>query len=741
MGEDILRHSVAVRVAASNRTGSFNETMAQVIISKAEKAPSACAIVGINSIGHIAIESSGRVIPTAFCTSSSLTSSVLRTTVPLLSQHIIHRDTLLAAGLTRYPITPGHAVVDCHGVDELMSMPVSTFLKVMHTVRQVSATLISGSITHRCGLACDGSGVISLLPLHDLNQDWEAVIHNEDEYYVTFPGYLTSKNGPKIADTVLEETRSRIAATTGIAESFNNHFDGDASDQNMFARIVRGEIPQWRIWEDEGYIAFLTPFANTPGFTVLVPRKHLGSDIFKLEDEEFSKIIQATHKVAQYLKKAFDVKRCGIFFEGFEIDYAHVKLIPVHNRFTSQRQLFHPIAVSAPFQRSYEGFLTTQFGPLASDLDSIADNARQLRELHSQRTRIVAPKTWQQPSRHSIQALQSPWYAAVFALQDTLFHATISFFQSQLGYKYTLVPLTTDSISSPMGLGSDSQPVHIVLFDQDTYLADSMQFSLEYVLRIEEGLRGAYYVSCSFRGEDTDHMHLNQFYHAECELLGTLNDGIDVAERYIIAVTHAILDKHVDTIRAVAGTTSHVDDLLSLANKNGGRLPRITLSEALSLKEIVDTAHAWDYAVATDHSKGRTLTRTGERILVEKFGGAVWLTEMDHLSVPFYQAFVPQSSKLKALCADLLFGPGEVLGLGQRHMSACEVGEALKMHEVSKDKYEWYLGIRDEEKGGKQLQTTGWGMGMERYLAWIMKHHDIRDMAIIPRMKGMKFAP
>lgn len=54
-----------------------------------------------------------------------------------------------------------------------------------------------------------------------------------------------------------------------------------------------------------------------------------------------------------------------------------------------------------------------------------------------------------------MEALQSPWYTAVFALQDTLFHTTTFFFQSQLEYKYTLVPVETDSISSPIGLGPD----------------------------------------------------------------------------------------------------------------------------------------------------------------------------------------------------------------------------------------------------------------------------------------------
>ena len=56
---------------------------------------------------------------------------------------------------------------------------------------------------------------------------------------------------------------------------------------------------------------------------------------------------------------------------------------------------------------------------------------------------------------------------------------------------------------------------------------------------------------------------------------------------------------------------------------------------------MVNTAHVWEYVVPTDHSKGRALTRTGEQILIKHFGGAVQLTEMDHLSVLFYQAFVP----------------------------------------------------------------------------------------------------
>ena len=216
--------------------------MAQVILKKAEKAPSACAVLALNSMGDIVVESSGRVFPTASCTASSSKSSVLPATIHLLSQYVLYQDTLVVAGLTRYPITPSHAVVVCRGVAELMSLPLPTFLKVMHTVRQVSATLNFGLSTHRCGMACDGSGALSLIPLHGLSKDWKAIVHNQEEYNALFPGYLTSKNGSKMADAFLEETRFRIVVITGISKPFNNYFDGEALNQNIFARIIRGEL-------------------------------------------------------------------------------------------------------------------------------------------------------------------------------------------------------------------------------------------------------------------------------------------------------------------------------------------------------------------------------------------------------------------------------------------------------------------------------------------------------------------
>lgn len=375
---------------------------------------------------------------------------MIGTTLPLFSQHTFYRDSLLTAGFTRYPWTPGQVVAALNETD-LLSMSAERFLKAMITLRELSFHVNAGVKTYRSALSYDGGRIISLIPLHGLSKEWSPIVYGEQEYYEMFPGYLTSKNGPKISDSSLKKIQSRITRITGLKEPFDYRFDGDPSNQNVFASIVRGDLPQWRVWEDNSYVAFLTPYGNTPGYTVLVPRRHLGSDIFSLEDQEYAEIIKAAYTVAQHLKTAFDVEHCGMFFEGYEINYAHIKLIPVHQD-CSNGKVFVPTLGPAMYHKNYEGYLTTQFGPLASDHDALSVDAANFRKLLANQEQIVAPKT--------------------VALEDALFQESNEFFHKRLGYKYILAPVITDSISSAMGLGSNSLPINIKLNGQDTYLAD-----------------------------------------------------------------------------------------------------------------------------------------------------------------------------------------------------------------------------------------------------------------------------
>ena len=97
---------------------------------------------------------------------------------------------------------------------------------------------------------------------------------------------------------------------------------------------------------------------------------------------------------------------------------------------------------------------------------------------------------------------------------------------------------------------------------------------------------GVYYINISFRGEDFDAIHLNQFYHIECELAGDFDEGISVAERYLVSVISLLLRDQSDIIKASVGIIEHLTVFLELYRQHNQNLPRITLEEALSLPKM-----------------------------------------------------------------------------------------------------------------------------------------------------------
>lgn len=166
------------------------------------------------------------------------------------------------------------------------------------------------------------------------------------------------------------EIQARIrakAASPDAPPSFAFHGE-DPSHPGLFSRIVRGEEQQWRVWEDDGHVAFLTPFPNCPGLTVVVPRRPLTSNIFKLDREDYEGLALASREVSELLEKGLGAWGTGLIFEGFEIDYAHAKLMPLlppsplpNKGETGRPPEFHPI---------YPGYVTSEDGPEA-DLEDL----------------------------------------------------------------------------------------------------------------------------------------------------------------------------------------------------------------------------------------------------------------------------------------------------------------------------------------------------------------------------------
>lgn len=334
---------------------------------------------------------------------------------------------------------------------------------------------------------------------------------------------------------------------------------------------------------------------------------------------------------------------------------------------------------------------------------------------------IMPSKSWQNKKTHYLLALGSEWYKALAIIQNELCIATYDFYRTKNMHTLFL-PVTTNSISSPMGLGSDSLPVEIDLFGQKTFLADSMQFMLEYGCRYFEN--GCFYLMPSFRGESADTRHLCQFYHSEAEIPGNLGDVIALVEEYIRFLCVAFLKDCREIILDIAGTTEHIEAMLRKE-----RIPRVTYDDAIKLLSEMEGCLRYDH-----DNKLTFITAKGEHELINRYGGVVWLTHMDKRIVPFYQA---SHDGVHADCADLLFGIGESVGCGERHATSPEVLRALSEHQVDCEPYEWYI----QMKKSYPLQTAGFGMGTERFILWLLKQNDIRDCQLLPRFNGEVFIP
>jgi len=101
----------------------------------------------------------------------------------------------------------------------------------------------------------------------------------------------------------------------------------------IFCKIVKGEIPSAKVWEDENNFAFLSISPIKPGHTLIIPKKHCDY-IFDMDDEDLAKLIKASKPLARKLKKAFSPKtgRIGIMVAGLEVPHAHVHLIPMDSQ-------------------------------------------------------------------------------------------------------------------------------------------------------------------------------------------------------------------------------------------------------------------------------------------------------------------------------------------------------------------------------------------------------------------------
>ncbi|XP_051802072.1 uncharacterized protein LOC110972482 isoform X2 [Acanthochromis polyacanthus] len=307
-----------------------------------------------------------------------------------LRRHVVWESEGLVAYLHPRPWTPGSVILESSSPGSpggsIFHLQEAEYLSWLLGARAVAELLCERLKVRRCALVSrphrETPAQIRILPLHGLDAEWRPHLAGEEEHNEHDLGYCTSKTAPRWSDSRLTEIQTRIRAELPSPDASPDltFLGDDPAHPGLFSRIVRGEEQQWRVWEDKSHVAFLTPFPNSPGFTVLVPRRPLTSDIFRLEPGDYEGLVLAAKKVSRLLEEGLRAWGVGLIFEGFEIDYAHAKLIP----------LFLPPSLGAEgnatkppspqFYPTYPGYVTSEDGPKAS-VDS-------LKEMHAKITQI-----------------------------------------------------------------------------------------------------------------------------------------------------------------------------------------------------------------------------------------------------------------------------------------------------------------------------------------------------------------
>ena len=98
---------------------------------------------------------------------------------------------------------------------------------------------------------------------------------------------------------------------------------------SIFTKIINGEIPCYKVAEDDNFIAFLDIAPNAPGHTLCVPKQEINK-IFDMEQEHYQDLMAFSYKVAKALEKSVSCERIGMSVIGLEVPHVHVHLIPIN---------------------------------------------------------------------------------------------------------------------------------------------------------------------------------------------------------------------------------------------------------------------------------------------------------------------------------------------------------------------------------------------------------------------------
>ena len=303
--------------------------------------------------------------------------------------------------------------------------------------------------------------------------------------------------------------------------------------------------------------------------------------------------------------------------------------------------------------------------------------------------------------------LRSSRPGAILKIRSEICKACRDFMETR-GFVLVDAPIFT-----PAACEGTSTLFETAYFDDTAYLTQSGQLYMEAAAM---ALGKVYCFGPTFRAEKSKtRRHLTEFWMIEPEMAYCdLEGAMALAEDMILYVLDRLLDRRRAELKFLDRDTAKLEQV-------SRPFPRITYNEAVERLTALGSDIAW----------GSDLGGDDETLLASQFESPVFVHRYPSAVKAFYMKEDAQDRRL-ALCMDLLApeGYGEIIGGGQREDDLAVLQHKITMHHLPQEAFSWYLDLR---RYGS-VEHAGFGMGIERMVAWLCGVKHVRETIPFPRM-------
>ncbi|MFD2612065.1 asparagine--tRNA ligase [Paenibacillus gansuensis] len=303
--------------------------------------------------------------------------------------------------------------------------------------------------------------------------------------------------------------------------------------------------------------------------------------------------------------------------------------------------------------------------------------------------------------------IRSPRQRAILIIRAEIIKAIQQFFDERNFH------LVDPPILTPSSAEGTTELFNIKYFDEDAYLTQSGQLYMEAAAM---ALGKVYSFGPTFRAEKSKtRRHLIEFWMIEPEMAFVEHEeSLEVQEQFVAHIVQTVLKNCAKELKVLERDTTKLENI-------HGAFPRITYDDAIKFLQERGYEIQWGDDFGAPH----------ETAIAEHYNKPVFITHWPAEIKAFYMKPDPNRPEL-VLCADMIApeGYGEIIGGSQRIDDPALMEERFAEHKLSMDAYQWYMDLR---KYGS-VPHSGFGLGLERTVAWICGLDHVRETIPFPRL-------